>query len=415
MLAYGARSVHVRRLTRRRRGRVLGPPVGVLGVAHGMVPRSVRSSLAAHRTPASSCQHQGGGIAVVALTSPARVWHLAAPRVRIAECGTLTWRTAARFPSTATLEPRHRRPPTAGPWRGPPSRNRSARVRPEGRVRGRARRRPGAGRAARLRRRRRSRRPAARRALHRPGRPGRGPSGTGRRRGPASGPGPLGDQGARGALHDRRRGPGHPGRRRRRGHWRHRARAQPDPARDGAWRQRRDGQQGAARRRRPDPLCSGGRPRRRPLLRGRGRRRDPVAPPTARVARRRLGTPRAGHRQRHHQLRARQDGHDRSRLRRGSRAGAGAGLRRGRSDGRRRGLRRRREGRDPGLARLPHPGRRGRRPSRGHHRGHQRRRGGGPGHGLRRQAARHLRAGRPAGLERPALGQKGFRSGSTRR
>ena len=49
---------------------------------------------------------------------------------------------------------------------------------------------------------------------------------------------------------------------------------------------------------------------------------------------------------------------------------------------------------------LPHPGRRGRRPPRGHHRGHRRRRGGGPGHGLRRQAARHLRAGRPAGLER---------------
>ncbi len=36
-------------------------------------------------------------------------------------------------------------------------------------------------------------------------------------------------------------------------------------------------------------------------------------------------------------------------------AGAGARVRRGRPDGRRRGLRRRREGRDPRLARVPHP------------------------------------------------------------
>ena len=46
-----------------------------------------------------------------------------------------------------------------------------------------------------------------------------------------------------------------------------------------------------------------------------------------------------------------------------------AGLRRGRPDRRRRGLRRRRQGRHPGLHRLPHPGDRRRRVPRGHHQG----------------------------------------------
>ena len=53
------------------------------------------------------------------------------------------------------------------------------------------------------------------------------------------------------------------------------------------------------------------------------------------------------------------------------------GLRRGRPDRRRRGLRRRRQGRDPRVAGLPHPGLRRRRPPRGHHRGDRRRRGRG--------------------------------------
>ena len=49
-----------------------------------------------------------------------------------------------------------------------------------------------------------------------------------------------------------------------------------------------------------------------------------------------------------------------------------ARLRRGGSDRRRRGLRRRRQGRDPGVDRLPHPGHRRRRLPRGHHQGHRR-------------------------------------------
>ena len=59
---------------------------------------------------------------------------------------------------------------------------------------------------------------------------------------------------------------------------------------------------------RPDALRRGRRGRRRPLLRGRGRRRHPAGPPAARVAGRRPRAPRARHRQRHHQLRAGQDG-----------------------------------------------------------------------------------------------------------
>ena len=69
------------------------------------------------------------------------------------------------------------------------------------------------------------------------------------------------------------------------------------------------------------------------------------------------------------------DGRHRRRLRRGAGGGAGAGVRRGRPDRRRRGLRRRGQGRDPGLAGVPHPGHRRRRVPRGHHRGHRRRRG----------------------------------------
>ena len=51
------------------------------------------------------------------------------------------------------------------------------------------------------------------------------------------------------------------------------------------------------------------RPTARPVLRGRRRRRDPDPPAAARVAGRRPRAPRARHRQRHHQLHPRQDGH----------------------------------------------------------------------------------------------------------
>ena len=112
-----------------------------------------------------------------------------------------------------------------------------------------------------------------------------------------------------------------------------------------------------------------------------------------------------------------------------------ARLRRGRPDRRRRGLRRRRQGRDPGLARLPHPGHRRRRAPRGHHRGDRRRRRvGAKRDGLRRQAARasassRLRDGavgrvrvHPAMIprshplaERPRRLQRGLRRGRGRR
>ena len=135
-----------------------------------------------------------------------------------------------------------------------------------------------------------------------------------------------------------------------------------------------------------------GRPR--PLLRGRGRRRHPDPAPAARVAGRRPGHPGARHRQRHHQLHPRQDGHPGHGLLRGAGGGPGARLRRGRPDRRRRGLRRRGEGRDPRLARVPLPGHRRRRAPRGHLRGHRRRRPVGQGHGQRGQAAGDLRAQR---------------------
>ena len=68
----------------------------------------------------------------------------------------------------------------------------------------------------------------------------------------------------------------------------------------------------------PTLLPGGRRPRRRPLLRGRRRRRHPAAAPAARVAGRRRRAPRARHRQRHHQLRAGQDGLHGRRVHRGA-------------------------------------------------------------------------------------------------
>ena len=128
------------------------------------------------------------------------------------------------------------------------------------------------------------------------------------------------------AAHHRRRGPGRPRRRRRRrrGDRRHRAGPLADPRRAGERRLRRHRQQGAARRGRRDPVRGRREGRPRPLLRGRRRRRDPDPAAAARVARRRPGHPGARHRQRHHQLHPRQDGHLRRRLRRGARGGPGA-------------------------------------------------------------------------------------------
>jgi hypothetical protein len=84
------------------------------------------------------------------------------------------------------------------------------------------------------------------------------------------------------------------------------------------------------------------------------------------------------------------------------RAGAGPGLRRGRSDRRRRGVRRRCQGRHPGLAGLPHPGRRQGRLPRGHHRGERHRYQGRPRDGLCGQAPGHLRTYRGPRGERVA-------------
>ena len=124
-----------------------------------------------------------------------------------------------------------------------------------------------------------------------------------------------------------------------------------------------------------------------------GRHPDPA--PDPRVARRRRRAPGARHRQRHDQLRPRQDGHHRRRLRRDGRAGPGPGLRRGRPHRRRRGLRRRGQGRHPRRAWPSTPG------SRSldvHREGITEVTAGdiqaAERDGLRRQAARHLRAGR---------------------
>ena len=137
---------------------------------------------------------------------------------------------------------------------------------------------------------------------------GRRPARAGRHRRPAARPRPR-PRRRPGPVHHRRRRAGEARRRRRRGHRRHRAGPLADPGGDGRRRARRHGQQGAARRGRPDAVRGGRRARRRPLLRGRRRRGHPAAAPAARVAGRRPGAPRARHRQRHHQLRARQDGH----------------------------------------------------------------------------------------------------------
>ena len=292
-----------------------------------------------------------------------------------------------------------------------------------------------ARRAARLRCRGLGRRDPARRERRRPRRPGRREArARGHRRAPPAAPPPR-RAGRPGPVHRRRRGARHPGRHRHRGDRRSRARPQPDPARDAARRLGRLRQQGPARRGRPDALRRRRRARRRPLLRGGRGRRHPDPAPDPRVAGRRRRAPGARHRQRHHQLRARQDGHHRRRFRRDRRAGAGPRLRRGRPDRRRRGLRRRRQGRDPGQPGLPHPGVVARRAPRGHHRGDGRRHPGRRRDGLRRQAARHLRAGhrcrrrcgrqragaprddpaQPPARQRPRGLQRGVRRGGRRR
>ena len=113
-----------------------------------------------------------------------------------------------------------------------------------------------------------------------------------------------------GPADHRRPGTGGPGRRCHRADGRPRAGAFPPAAGDRARRGRRHREQGAARSRRPDVVRGGRRCGRRPVLRGGGGRRDPAGAPGTRVARRGRGDPRARHRQRHHQLRARPDGHD---------------------------------------------------------------------------------------------------------
>ena len=137
--------------------------------------------------------------------------------------------------------------------------------------------------------------------------------------------------------------------------------------------------------------------RRRPLLRGGGGGRDPDPPSAARVAGRGHRAPGDGHRQRDDELHPRPDGLLRRRLQRVARGGAGARLRRAGPDRRRRGVRRRRQGRDPGLAGVPHPGHRLRRLPRGDHRGDRGRHRLGQGARPDREAARDLRAHRRRG------------------
>ena len=189
-----------------------------------------------------------------------------------------------------------------------------------------------------------------------------------------------------------------------RGDRRDRAGPVADHRRAGERRLRGDGQQGAARRGRRHPVRGRGQGRPRPLLRGRRGRGHPDPAAAARVAGRGPGDPGARHRQRHHQLHPRQDGQLRRRLRRGAGGGAGARVRRGRPDRRHRGLRRRGEGRDPGLAGVPHAGDRGRRLPRGHRRRHRRRRPLRPGDGLGGEAAGDRRAARRRGLRPRAPG-----------
>ena len=95
-------------------------------------------------------------------------------------------------------------------------------------------------------------------------------------------------------------------------------------------------------------------------------------------------------------------------------AGAGrrerARLRRGRPDRRRRGLRRRRQGRDPGVDRLPHPRHRRRRLPRGHHQGHRRRTSTRRARWAARSSCWRSASGSP-----PTKASNGFRRVSTRR
>ena len=197
------------------------------------------------------------------------------------------------------------------------------------------------------------------------------------------------------------RGParaGHPARRRHRGrgHRRHRA-GQVAAARRAEGRQAGGHrEQGAAGRERRGDLRRGPGVRGRPVLRGLGGRRHPAAAPAARVAGRGHRAPRARHRQRHHQLHPGPDGLLRRGLRRVPGGGAGARLRRGRPDRRRGGVRRGREGGHPGQPGLPHPGDRGGRAPRGHHRGHRDRHPVRPGARPGGEAAGHLRAVRAA-------------------
>ena len=114
-----------------------------------------------------------------------------------------------------------------------------------------------------------------------------------------------------GAVHHRRRRRwSSERRRRRRGHRRHRAGSDADPAtRWPAGASVVTANKALLAEDGPTLYDAADAARRRPLLRGRRGRRDPAAAAAARVARRRPGAPGARHRQRHHQLRARPDGH----------------------------------------------------------------------------------------------------------
>ena len=216
----------------------------------------------------------------------------------------------------------------------------------------------------------------------RPRRPRRRAARARRHRGPRAEPPPR-PRRRPGAAHHGRRGLVDGRRRRRRGDRRHRAgprrcilRAMEHGAVAWSPRTRRCSPRTARRCTRP-PTKHG----RRPLLRGRGRRRDPAAcarcasrsPATA--SRRVLGIVNGTTNYVLDQMDTTGAGFDEAVA-----AGAGARVRRGRPHGRRRGLRRRGQGRDPRLARVPHPRRRGRRAPRGHHRRHRRRRRRRPRH-----------------------------------
>ena len=180
-------------------------------------------------------------------------------------------------------------------------------------------------------------------------------AGRGRRPPPAPAPGP-----ARRPADHRRGRAGRPGRRRRRRRGDRRHRAGPHAA---ARRRSSAGksvvtankallaEHGAALYEAADAV------RRRPVLRGGRRRGDPAAAAAARVAGRRPDHP--GHRASSTAPRtssSRRWTTPAPSYARGAGGGHPAGLRRGRPDRGRRRLRRRGQGRDPRLARLPHPG-----------------------------------------------------------